>query len=122
MLLGKTLKQILERKSISIKKLSEDTGIGLSTIKDWANGASPRDLDGLRTVSRYLGVSLEFLIWGTEDDRPHRSPEEILAETIFDGCLKVSVSRVMPVAKTATDHPDFYFIHSPSGNKEEKNN
>lgn len=96
MVLGKTLKKLLEQRDITFRKLSEDTGVGLSTIKDWANGASPRDLDGLRTVSKYLGVSLEFLIWGAEDNHQPRSLEEVLTKQVFDGWLKVSVSRVIP--------------------------
>ena len=51
------------------RSLSEKSGKSESTLKDWANHwSAPRNMVHVRTVVRVLGISLEFLLFGEEEN------------------------------------------------------
>ena len=54
--------KVLGEKNISIKQLSEDTHISQGNIRDWKSGRSTPKADTLLTLSRYLNVSIDYLL------------------------------------------------------------
>lgn len=56
----------IKEKGLNFKRVERDCGLGNGTIKRWAE-QSPR-LDKLVTVSEYLQVSLDYLVFGSESE------------------------------------------------------
>ncbi len=54
----------LLKRGWSYRKLSEITGVPVSTLNQWANGSRPRDLHGLARVAQVFGMTLEELLFG----------------------------------------------------------
>jgi transcriptional regulator with XRE-family HTH domain len=50
---------------ISMSKLSKATGIPVSTLSEWSAGRIPRLSKQVLELSKFLGVSIEYLITGT---------------------------------------------------------
>ena len=69
------LKVMIERKGVSLKAVSEATGIPRSNISDWLSGAEPRLNDSILSLAKYLGCSIDYLVSGKE-------PEEDLVKEI----------------------------------------
>ena len=61
------LKKILTDKRIRNAELSKATGVPMSTLSEWINGRKPCLSKDLVNLARYLDVSLEFLITGSEE-------------------------------------------------------
>lgn len=66
------LKDLREKKSVSMDKMCEDlsnlynVSLAKSTISKWENGKAEPTLAYLRILSKYFGVTLDYLI-GLED-------------------------------------------------------
>lgn len=56
----------LLKRGWSYRRLSEMTGVPVSTLNQWANGSRPRDLHGLARVAQVFGMTLEELLFGSE--------------------------------------------------------
>ncbi|MBL6990631.1 MAG: helix-turn-helix transcriptional regulator [Bacteriovoracaceae bacterium] len=87
--IGKILRKLMKDKGLTYKKLSQLSEVSESTLKDWASGTEPRSFKSVRRVSRVLGVSSEFLIFGDADGPP--SFEEVITKKIYSGWCKVSI-------------------------------
>ncbi len=59
------LNNYMSSRNISNYKISKDTGISDSLISYWRSGKRKPTLDNLITLSDYLGVSIDFLVKGT---------------------------------------------------------
>ena len=90
--LKRVLKELLRQRNITVQDLAEATQIAPSSIRTWISGASPRNLDDLRAVSKYFGVSVDYLLW---DDGPVTIPnfEEHQLDTAFKGWIYVDLKR-----------------------------
>ena len=58
------LKRLLELKGLRVSDLSRATGGPKQSISDWLGGASPRKMESLYRVARYLGVTIDELCFG----------------------------------------------------------
>lgn len=90
-----TLKQCMRERSLSYTKLARLSGVKLNTLRDWgSNGTAPRDLDAVRAVARALGVSFEYLIFGSETSIPD-SVDEMLesvpTQVLHSGWAKITI-------------------------------
>ena len=56
----------LNKKNITPYKVSKDTGIATATLSDWKKGTSMPKKDKIDTISAYLGVSSDYIIYGSE--------------------------------------------------------
>jgi transcriptional regulator with XRE-family HTH domain len=92
--LQRVLKALMKERGLTFRQLSDATGVPMSSLKDWASGAFPRDLDGVRKVAQFCDVSFEYLVFGTEATGP-ASLESVLnaipTNTLFSGWVKVSI-------------------------------
>lgn len=88
---------------MTYKQLSDATGVKLSTTKDWANGSAPRDLSAVRTVAKYFNVSLEYLLFGEEDDRVPKTLDELPTEQIFEGWVKLRIDKPILIERNLKD-------------------
>lgn len=92
--IGYILKHLMNTKKKTFKKLSQESGVPMSTIKTWSAGVEPKSLAQARKVARALDVSVEYLVFGeTSVQAPTLS--ELLTTQLFSGWCKVTIE--MPV-------------------------
>lgn len=90
--IGKTFKRIIDEKRLSLKLISKETGVPNSTLAEWLNNRSPKNPEQVRKVSKYLGVSLHYFLFGEEDSE--EPLHKILKEDLFSGTFEVNIKRI----------------------------
>jgi transcriptional regulator with XRE-family HTH domain len=89
-ILRQTLRSLLADKRLTIKAVAEATGIPRTTLGDWISaGNIPRNLSQVRKLARYLGVSIEYLLFG--EGGPDLGGSEAV---ILDGIFRVRLERI----------------------------
>jgi transcriptional regulator with XRE-family HTH domain len=83
------LRTLLKQRELTLRQVTVETGIRRSTLSDWLSGSRPRDLEEVRTLSRFFGVTLEQLLFG---DEPSRAPQAHV-ELHFDGPVRIRIDR-----------------------------
>lgn len=63
MQLRKVIKRYIDEKGITASSLANKTGIPKATLLGWIAGRIPRDFEQLRTLARFLEMSLEELLF-----------------------------------------------------------
>lgn len=62
--MGKVLRRVLTaRKSLSLRSISENTGIPYPTLHAWKDGRPPKNLQVVKVLADYLGLSLLELLF-----------------------------------------------------------
>lgn len=90
--IGRVLTQLLATRRLTVREVSQATGVPSSTLVEWKTNRSPRNPDQVRQVARFLGVSLHFLLFGEED--PEEPLQKILMEDLFSGTFEITLKRV----------------------------
>lgn len=74
------LEGVVKEKGLTFNRIERELGLGNGTIKRW-NDQSPR-LDKLTAVAQFVGVSLDYLVFGTlqTERAPSGEPELDLAQ------------------------------------------
>ena len=79
------LKAIREERNVSAAELADVLGVNKTTIYRYETGAfKALKADLLHGIADYLGVNPDYLIGATDDRRPVKETEELLAD-ITDG-------------------------------------
>ncbi len=63
------LKEIRKKKHLSQLKVAMDLSISREALSYYENGKRSPDVDMLVKMSRYFGVSIDYLILGTEFEK-----------------------------------------------------
>jgi transcriptional regulator with XRE-family HTH domain len=89
--LSKNLNTLLERKGITITRLSKEVGIPVQTLHGWQNGVEPKSLKQVLLVAKYFGMDIETLCF--EDANKARnnviaSHEDEIAAGIYEVVLR----------------------------------
>ena len=71
------IKNLAQKKSISVKKLLSDIGLGFNTMSNMRN--SMPKADNLAKIADYLGCSVDYLLGRTEEYSP-QSTEQTTVE------------------------------------------
>lgn len=87
----------MKTNSISTRVLSKDTGVPQSTISALCSGRSSQKPEHLLAIAKRFSVSLEYLIFGEDDQPPNL--ENVLTEHLFSGWLKIKVEKAIPDKK-----------------------
>lgn len=94
-LLSKTLKYLIEKNKLTIKKLSKETSIPNSTLASYlTDRKATYDINHLLKIADYFQVSVDFLLRGKEVRNVNL--KNLKLEDIFDGLIKVKIQRVIP--------------------------
>lgn len=88
--IDKVLKHLMKNKNFTFKKLSKETGVPESTLKTWSSGIEPKSLIPARKVARVLGISVEYLIFGNEENES-LSLNDVLTKELFSGWCKITI-------------------------------
>lgn len=92
--ISQVLDQLMKRKKISLRKLSQMTAIPLSTLSSYCTAKKASyNPDHLIKLSEVLDVSLDFLLTGQE--RQAINLENLPLEKIFSGYFKIKVEKII---------------------------
>lgn len=84
-LIDRILKKELKTRKMSLNHLARECAIPASVLHGWVNGTLPsaRNLHHIQTLSIYLGVSVDELLFGVKDQGLNR--DIIFSSTFVDG-------------------------------------
>ncbi|MFC3039814.1 helix-turn-helix domain-containing protein [Virgibacillus xinjiangensis] len=77
--LGANIKQLRKRKKLTLKQISQQTGLSISFLSQLENGKSSATLESLKKISDTLGVNPSHFF-----DEPEKDPEEAIARNTSD--------------------------------------
>ena len=66
----KIFDRLLKRDNVTAYRVSKETGIAQATLIDWKNGRSTPKFDKLKKIADYFGVTVEYLMGGTDKKHP----------------------------------------------------
>lgn len=89
--LGPTLQRLLKESHMTMKELSFESGVPLSTLAHFKNNRPPKDIASVQLLADSLGCSLHFLLFGENESKSE--PGDIAAE-LFSGVFEVTVKRI----------------------------
>jgi transcriptional regulator with XRE-family HTH domain len=91
------LKAVIKARGMTAKQVSDATGIPRTTLSEWINGREPTASEVIIKLSRFLGVSVEYLITGREPEVDlvneiigHGSDEYV---SIHKGVYRISIEK-----------------------------
>ena len=70
MTLGEKLQTLRRSRGLSQEQLAEILEVSRQAVSKWENGDSAPDLDRLRAICTYFGVTTDYLIWDEPEDAP----------------------------------------------------
>lgn len=88
--IGKVLSHLMKEKKLTFKKLSEMSGVSMSTLKGWSANVEPKSMIAVRNVSKILGVTSEYLIFG-EDAQNTIDLNQLITQKIYSGWIKITI-------------------------------
>ena len=76
MTMGEKLQLLRKSRGLSQEQLAAELDVSRQAISKWECGDSTPDLDKLRAICTYFGVTTDHLIWENEEDAPKAAVPE----------------------------------------------
>ena len=76
MTLGEKLKTLRASRGLSQEQLAAELNVSRQAVSKWECGDAAPDLDKLRAICTYFGVTTDYLIWENEEDAPKAAVPE----------------------------------------------
>ena len=90
---SEVLLRLLEKRGMSIRELSRQTGIPQRTLNQWAQPSSnPSDVIAIKKLADFLGVSVDYLLFGTTPQPTKLSDLE--ADVLLSGIFRIKLERI----------------------------
>ena len=70
MTMGEKLQLLRKSRGLSQEQLAAELDVSRQAVSKWECGDSTPDLDKLRAICTYFGVTTDYLIWENEGDAP----------------------------------------------------
>ena len=77
------LYQLRRARGLSQEELAHTVGVSRQAVQKWEAGASAPDLDNLSALADYFGVTLDYLVRGTEDGSQSVSEPHTVTHNYF---------------------------------------
>ena len=81
MTLGEKLQTLRRSRGLSQEQLAEILEVSRQAVSKWENSESAPDLDRLRAICTYFGVTTDYLIWDEPEDAPRGAEKARSRET-----------------------------------------
>ena len=91
MTLGEKLQMLRKSRALSQEQLAEELEVSRQAISKWECGDSVPDLDKLKSISRYFGVTTDYLIF---EEQSGLQPEQAEKSLDVETCKKALLSLV----------------------------
>jgi hypothetical protein len=94
--IAQTLRFLMERDRVSLKELSAQASIPLSSLTALRNGSrkSLRNPEHIGRLSSFFKVTSHFILFGVEDPNSKQGLEQIIKDDMFSGIFEVTLKRV----------------------------
>ena len=92
--LGQILSRILKERKITLRQISAATGVPTSTLGEWTNNRQPRNLINIKKVALFLGVSLNFLLFGEFDEFEKQTQRSELHHNLLSGTYEITLRKI----------------------------
>lgn len=94
MILSTQLKRLLKQKDMTVAQLSRACGVSAKTLSDWLiSKRNPRNLNHVKIVADYLGVTVDNLLFGTEMAK-EANPYKLINEYTSLGQFEVVLRKI----------------------------
>lgn len=103
MTLGEKLQMLRRSRGLSQEQLAAELDVSRQAISKWECGDSTPDLDKLRAICTYFGVTTDYLIWERSEDAPQAAEQKQGGDTrgrsgIFSDALLLVMTIVVMAA------------------------
>ena len=103
MTLGEKLQLLRRSRGLSQEQLAAELDVSRQAISKWECGDSTPDLDKLRAICTYFGVTTDYLIWERSEDAPQAAEQKQGGDTrgrsgIFSDALLLVMTIVVMAA------------------------
>lgn len=83
------LKYILHKKNMKVVALARETKVPAQTIHNWLQNKPPKNINQLKAVCDYLGVTLDWVLYGVEGiENPLVKHEEEIVAGVWEVVLR----------------------------------
>jgi transcriptional regulator with XRE-family HTH domain len=86
--LRQVLKTLLAENKLSAAELSRKTSVSKQVLSDWLAGVRPRNIEQVKAVAEYFGISLDYLCFG-ETASPAKPVPATWISGRFEGRIRV---------------------------------
>ena len=104
MTLKDRIKALAKKRGISLPVLEAELGFGNSTIVKWDK--SIPNAEKLNSVAKYFGVSMDYLLNGTDKDGLNEKDNKDIAKDLENIMSKLSAGEDGPASFEGTDIPE----------------
>lgn len=87
MQLSKKLRELMKLNDLTVARLSKYTAVPVNTLHNWLSGQAPRTVSQLKAVAEFFGVTVDYLVFGTEV----RVDSNALPELLHSGQFEIVV-------------------------------
>lgn len=94
-ILRQQLKVLLAANRISARQLALQTKVPYTTVANWLEGRMPRNLDQLKRVALFFGLSVDALCYGTTSEVTLPQPLLIPLKEGFTGLFEVRLQKIL---------------------------
>ena len=103
MTLGEKLQLLRRSRGLSQEQLAAELDVSRQAISKWECGDSTPDLDKLRAICTYFGVTTDYLIWERAEDAPQAAEQKQGGDTrgrsgVFNDALLLAMTIVVMTA------------------------
>ena len=88
------LKKLLHEHDITSAQMARATKIPPQTINNWLSGLEPRSLNQHKAAADYFKVSVDYLVYGTQDQIKNKEPLMEFQDEINAGTFEVVLRRI----------------------------
>ena len=116
MTLGEKLQLLRRSRGLSQEQLAAELDVSRQAISKWECGDSTPDLDKLRAICTYFGVTTDYLIWERSEDAPQAAEQKQGGDTrgrsgIFSDALLLVMTIVVMAAVWSVARTGFEFVY-----------
>ncbi|PGH84982.1 transcriptional regulator [Bacillus thuringiensis] len=102
---GQRLRELRSKKNISATALGKALGIAQTTVSNWENSGYEPNYEMLVKISRYFGVSVDYLV-GNDDDT-NKNEISRLAKELYEGLNEISEDERQDIEKGLLEYLEF---------------
>lgn len=90
--ISKTLNELLDKNNLTLRKLSKESGVPVSTLSEYKKNNRNPNAEDLAKVADALDCSIHYLLFGLED--PSEPIQKVLKQEFFKGTFEITLKRV----------------------------
>jgi transcriptional regulator with XRE-family HTH domain len=90
--IGPVLSELMTKQGLTLASLAKLSGVPRTTLSEWSSNRPPKNPTQVKMVAEALGVSIHFLLFGSEDQQ--EPLQKILKDDFFSGTFEINIKRI----------------------------